>query len=475
MTTRQLGSRGRAVLLLAVVSGGQALAAEVGLRELLEAADQNNFDRRVMAEQLRRAREDTRQAWSALAPTLLATGTWTHNQHEVSLDFAASTNQLLQLVGQLFELKPGVPGVPEIPSQLLIISPANQLDGLARVDLPLVDTTRWMRIRAQQIAEAGAEERESLTRDVVKRQVVTTWYAYAAALAVRESATRSAEVARRQLELMEIRGNVGVVTELELLRSRAEVERTRQVVADTTTAVNTTRRMLSTLTGVAVPEQAPLPTDALAEERPQAELESRVDLLPGVRAADRDAEAATTLASSAKLVLVPTVAANFTERVSNATGFVGEQFNWSAGMSLTWRLDPQVFFLMRAQDALASSASIVAEKARAQARDQIYVDRQKLDAARLKVVAAAAQVQSAQRAAQVARDRYAVGAATQVDVIQAERDLFLAEVAQISARTEVASARASLRISAGLPLDAEATARDSNGAGPPAGESLPSR
>ena len=42
--------------------------------------------------------------------------------------------------------------------------------------------------------------------------------------------------------------------------------------------------------------------------------------------------------------------------------------------------------------------------------------------------------------------------ATQIDVIQAERDLFSAEVNQIQARTELASSRVSLRLSAGLPL-----------------------
>jgi outer membrane protein TolC len=39
-----------------------------------------------------------------------------------------------------------------------------------------------------------------------------------------------------------------------------------------------------------------------------------------------------------------------------------------------------------------------------------------------------------------------------VDVIQAERDVFSAEVAQIQARTELATARAALRLSAGLPV-----------------------
>ena len=104
-------------------------------------------------------------------------------------------------------------------------------------------------------------------------------------------------------------------------------------------------------------------------------------------------------------------------------------------------------------DAAASLARLALERSELQARDQIHSDWQRLNASLIKIEAAAAQVTAASRAAQVARDRYTAGAGTQVDVIQAERDLFSAEVGQIQARTELASARASLRISAGLPLE----------------------
>lgn len=445
----------RVMLSWVVLVSSAALAGEVGLKQLLDAADKNNVDRRIMAEQVRKARADTEQTWSALAPTLMVQGTWTHNQFEVGMDLTSSTNLLMQSMQQLFVLKPGIPGVPTIPSQSLIISPLNQLDAIFRVDLPLVDTTRWMRIKAQGIAEESAVEKENLTRDVVKRQVVGGWYAYAAALALRDSAKRSAEVSVKQWELMEIRGKVGVVTELDMLRSRAEVERTKQVVADTNMLVNTTRRMLTTLAGLEPPELAALPADDLTDEAPLAELEPRIEGLPAIHAADKDAEAARTISESAKLVLVPTLTANFQERVTNATGFSGRSGSWTAGVGLVWRVDPQVFYMIKGQEAVTSTAALAAEKARNQAKDQLYNDRQKLDAARIKVEAAKAQVQAAQRAAQVAKDRYAVGAATQVDVIQAERDLFSAEVAQISARTDLAGARASMRISAGLPLGVE--------------------
>jgi outer membrane protein TolC len=52
-------------------------------------------------------------------------------------------------------------------------------------------------------------------------------------------------------------------------------------------------------------------------------------------------------------------------------------------------------------------------------------------------------------AAELARDRYGVGAATQLDVIRAQEDAFRAEVTRIQADTDLAYARAALRASAG--------------------------
>ena len=60
---------------------------------------------------------------------------------------------------------------------------------------------------------------------------------------------------------------------------------------------------------------------------------------------------------------------------------------------------------------------------------------------------------SARRTAELVSDRYQAGAATQLDVTQAQRDAFLADVSRIQADAELACARASLRGAADLPLE----------------------
>jgi|CXWL01.1.fsa_nt_gi outer membrane protein TolC len=408
----------RLVLTLLLTVAGSVNAT--GLKELLEAADRQNVDRRISIEQRERAAAEARQAWTALLPTFTATGAWAHQEPVVFNG--------------------------------IIIAPGDQFDATFRFDLPLIDTTRWFRASAAAHSSAAAAERDLAAADLARRQVIGAWYGYAAALKVRESALRSVSVAEAQLKLQEVREKAGSITELELLRTRAEVQRNRQVVADTENVVAVSRRTLNTLTGIDPGEAAGLPDDDLSAEPALEELEKNLDALPAVRAAEKDVQAASRISTAAKLAAVPVIGAQFTERITNATGFAGKTAIYNAGLNLTWRLEVPAVMAMDAQGHAQATAVLVSERARLAARDLIHADWQRLKAALIKVQAAQAQVEAARRADQVAHDRYAVGAATQVDVIQAERDLFGAEVGQIQSRTELASARLSLRLSSGRPL-----------------------
>ncbi len=400
-----------------------------GLKDFLDSAEKENVDRKISIEQRNRAAAEYRQAWTALLPTLAVSGGWTHNQYNAE-----------------FVVNP-------VTMAKAVIVPYDQLDAVFRIDLPLIDTGRWFRSMAAGASSESAALRELVTRDLIRKQVVASYYGYAASLAVRESAKKSAGVAEAQLKLMQIRSGVGTITELELLRAKAEVARTKQTLADTESLVATSRRTLRTLSGLEPPELVAAQPDDVRPVEALEELEGRVDQLPSVQAADKDREAAGRISTASKLALVPIVSAQFTERVTNATSFTGQAASFNTGVNLTWRLDAPTFMGMQAQAATEQTALLAGERARLQARDQVHSDWQRLKASLIKIDAAQAQVEAAQRATQVARDRYAAGAATQVDVIQAERDVFGAEVSQIQARTELATARASLRISAALPLE----------------------
>jgi outer membrane protein TolC len=69
--------------------------------------------------------------------------------------------------------------------------------------------------------------------------------------------------------------------------------------------------------------------------------------------------------------------------------------------------------------------------------------------------AARSESKAAARAVDRARDRYANGAGTQIELVQAERDAFAAEVARIQADADLSYARAALKLAAARPLGSE--------------------
>ena len=415
----------RALFLLAI--GASSSASAVGLKELLEAGERQNLDRRISLEQRDKAASEVRQAWSALLPSVTAQGAWTNNQYPSEVTV------------------PG--GAPPI-----VITPKDQFDATLRLEVPVVDTGRWLRAAAATTAGAAAALRDDANRDAIRRQVATTYFGFAAALAVREAARRSLGVARAQEQLQETRASAGATTQLDVLRVKAELQRNLQTVSDAEALVATIRRALRTLTGVEIGDEASLPRDDFAAVGTLEDLEERAAQLPSVKAAEKDRDAAGQLAAASRLAFVPSISAQFTERMTNALGFTGHGNMYAAGLALNWRLDAPMMYTTSVQRSQHVIASLVAERQRVAARDQVHNEWRLLQAAREKVTAAQTQVEAAQKAAQVARDRYAVGAATQLDLIQGERDLFAAEVNQIQARTELASSHVSLRISAGLPL-----------------------
>ena len=414
-------------------SAPEPATAGATLKEFLDAADGQNIDRRISAEQRIGAAAQLTQAWSALLPSLTAQASWTHNQYPaiVTLPTGATTSTKITIIAE------------------------DQLDALLRVDLPLIDTARWFRTFAADATAQAAELRELATREQVKRQVVGTYYSLAVARALLQSAQKSMTVAQAQLDLQTTRFKSGVTTELDQMRSKAEVERTRQIIADATAMVANTRRSLRTLTGLEAGEIAGLPNDSLQAEPAVEELEAKVDNLPAIKAALKDADAAGETATISKLALVPTVGGQFTERFTNATGFAGQVTSYVFGVNLQWRLDGPNIVAPRVAQAQENLAALAIERTRLAARDQVHSDWQRISSTITKVQATGVQVQAAQRAAALAKERYEAGVATQIDVIQSERDVFSAEVSQIQALTELASGRASLKISTGQPVVAE--------------------
>ena len=411
-----------------------ALVLSAGARaqtvyDFIEAADQANVDNRVSVEQRNLAAAQYAQAWTGLFPSMQAQAAWQHNQYPASFANPFDGGKTT-----------------------LTLVAADQLSAAFRFDLPLINTQLWFNSAAAAARESSAELRAVATRDLIRKQVVAAYFNYVQLLSVLESAKKSLGVAEAQQKLMEVRRSAGTNTDLDLLRAKSEVARNQQLVSDTLKAIATSRRLLNSLTTLQVPESIPQPQDDLTPEGELEAWQARVDEVPSVQAADKDVLAASRSATGSKLAIVPVIGAQFTEQFTNAAGFQGKAALYNTGVYAQWNLNVPQFMGMRSASAQEATARITAEKARLNARDTIHSDWQSLRAALTKISAAQTQVEAAQRAAELAKIRYEAGAATQIDVIQAERDKFNTEVSQIQARTELAIARFSLKISSATPL-----------------------
>jgi outer membrane protein TolC len=149
------------------------------------------------------------------------------------------------------------------------------------------------------------------------------------------------------------------------------------------------------------------------------------------------------------------MSAQATERATNAVGF-GQSPYYAIEVLATWQLlDVSSFQASRAQQAAAEVSSVRFDQARATAAQTLFDDWQQVRTQIEKSRAARSSLDASRLALSVAREKYASGKATQLDVVQAERDAFSAEVTEIQAEADLASARASLRLSAGHTLEAK--------------------
>jgi len=108
-------------------------------------------------------------------------------------------------------------------------------------------------------------------------------------------------------------------------------------------------------------------------------------------------------------------------------------------------------------DAAEDVARAREQRARLAARDAIHRYWNTVHSDIASSRSARAQAKASEEASRLAQDRYEVGAATQLDLLQAQRDAYSAAVARIQSDADLANARAQLRLAAGQDLFADSS------------------
>jgi outer membrane protein TolC len=410
-------------------------AATQPLQTFVDAAQKHGIEGRIAAATIKVREAESQQTYGQLLPSLSARGVYTLNQREVSFDPAA--------------LAGGMAG----SGSEIVITPLHQLDAFVTLEVPLLDLAKSHRYAASKEQTELARTQAKLTRTDLSRGVVQAYYRFLGASALLQAAQRSVDAASANVTNVEVRRAAGAATELDFERAKANVEGARQAVADAELTIALSARTLATLSGLnPTPSDVPLGDD-LHPEAPLEHWELLARNAPAAQVAAQTTKALREARRAASAAALPTLNASFQERITNATGFGGDIMTYNAQLTLGWRLDYATWNGDRAKDAELEVQQIRNESTERSLADGVFEAHHRITAGIARCRAARAQAQATERAAALAQERFALGAATQLDVTQAQRDAFQAAANSIQADADLASARANLRLAAGTALD----------------------
>jgi outer membrane protein TolC len=396
------------------------------LEVFLSAARDRNPDAKVASAELDQQEADALSALGRQLPGISIRGTYYRNQYETHISA----------------------GGPPI-----VVQPRDQWAGAATLSVPLIDLASFQRIAAAHTNADSFARRLEATRLSVEGQTVQDYYQLLANLALVTTAEQYLEVSRENLRLTETKLHAGAATRLDVDRATADVEAQVQQLASAQLQVALVARDLQSTTSVTPDLSTEVElNDDLHPERELSYFENQLPGVPSVTAAAAATRAAEQQATAQKLALVPAIASSFTEFATNAPGFEPSNWYWQIAVTATWTFDLTYVGNIRSFDAAAAANQAAEEKTRLSAGDAIHRYWQSVVAGIAQSRSARAGRDAATHASEQARVQYLAGSATQLDLLQARRDAFSAEVTRIQTDANLLNARAQLRLAAGRSL-----------------------
>ncbi|MHB8420950.1 MAG: TolC family protein [Myxococcales bacterium] len=402
------------------------------LREFVSSSVSGNPDARESQANLDAARAAGDVSLGRQLPSLDVRGSYTRNQYEVVLPLSLLDRQ-----------------AP--PNATLTLAPYNQFDFSGTLSVPLVDMASFWRIRAARVGADAAEQQLQATRLQVEAQVVQDYYQLVADLALVSAAQRALDVAKAGQALTLELVALGRAPPLEQDRAAAEVERQVQQLAQAQLLVAVATQALASTSGLApqIGTVEPEPPDDLHPEADEASFAPPGAGTAAMAAARLAVRSAQLQGQAARLQLVPALSGSVNEHDGNYVGFSGYESAWTGLLQLTWHFDYSTLAAFRLQDAQSAAAEARRQRVTLLTLDAIHDAWAQVQAAIARSRSARIQQAATDHAERLASDRYQAGAATQLDLLQAQRDAFSAEVARIQSDADLANARLQLRLAAG--------------------------
>ena len=434
-------------LLLAVTLG----AMPGPLVDYLEAGRQHNHTLAISKAQLAEQEAQVGIALATLTPLVQVQGAYTRNQYPAIIKLPTSLINGQAPTGQL---------------TTITITPYNQLNGTIALDVPLLNADGITRYAQSRHGSAAAKEAEKATAAEVDLSIARAYYQVVAAQGVREAANQAAKVSDEALAVSEARLEAGAVNKLAVDRARVDLARAQQTIAEAERTLGLAQRNLETLTGSPVPADLP---GAGPPEFPTHPEDFYVETAQRQRPEVLQAREAVAQASAARdqawMQLVPTLTGNFTENLTNASGFVGHEGYWGAGVKLNWILDPVgTPASVRKADGVMLEQEQKLKQELDVVRDDVHASFLDIALYKSHVEETAAENESAQEALKLAQQQFSAGTATSLDLSSAQRDAFQAAASYAESAANLAASLLSLKQASGESLLMVATSEQSGSA-----------
>jgi outer membrane protein TolC len=432
-----------ALLVAQAAPAAPQAASTLTLDDALGEAQAKNYDLKVARARLDQSRELGWKAWSFYLPQVTAGGTYTHNNiADVTLPLPVAFT-VRQRTGGPNEPPPdpaGLPGAPTnqfaVPSQSIdvVVQKQDQLGAQIQLNQALIAPQAWYGIGAARLGEQVAAENIENGRRQVLFGTAQAYYGAASLKQVVAIQARQLAIALDHEKDAKVRYDAGVAPKITLLRAQIDRSRAEQDLKRAENAYLASKIALATLLDrrtadfeVTTPAPPQLPPDLDALER------QAVKERPDVQAAQTTVLLAEKNRNGVYARYAPSLGAFARYQWANVTGFSGKETSWAVGLALNWTL---LDGGLRESDLRENQARVreaEAERAGTEARavDEVKRARLDLDSAVANRQKAKEQVDLARENQRLVDVNYKAGAATYLEVSDANTALNSAELTQV--------------------------------------------
>jgi outer membrane protein TolC len=357
---------------------------------------------------------------------------------------------------------PSFDGFP--PDLLESLKPvaANLFDGAAEIKQTLYSFKVGRALKAARLQRTLGQEEARRARQSIALEAVRAYNSLLVMVEYVRINQRTLEQKNEHLTNVRNRRAAGVATELDVLRSEVDVENQRAMLVRSEGRVDLARATLNAV--MLRPINTPIePTDTLeGTPLPQTleqALEAAVAERPEVKAASIDEKVRDEIIAIERAERMPVFdfSATYGWNVREADNFFRNDYTkWTTGVFVTVPIFDGGRSKGRIAQAQAQRAK--ATQSRLAAENQVRLETtdafDRLTVAARLLRAADLNITQAKRALDMTRANYGLGAATQLDVTDAQQALTEAERVRVDALHDGADARATLRYAMGLePVD----------------------